>query len=65
MGQFECWKLGEIWVFAKGIETEQFKDTGFSEAQEGQEEIEHTNTLPEAVHDEVFCTAGSSCRSLV
>lgn len=50
MGQFKCWKVlktWEIWVFAKGIESEQLKDTGFSRAQKSQEEAEPFHTLPE------------------
>lgn len=50
MGQFKCWKVlktWEIWVFAKGTESEQLKDTGFSRAQKIQEEAEPFRTLPE------------------
>lgn len=34
------------------MESEQFKDTGFSKAQESQEEAEPFTTLPEAVRGE-------------
>lgn len=52
MGQFKCWnvlKTWEIWVFAKGTESEQLKDAGFSRAQKIQEEAEPFRTLPEVV----------------
>lgn len=43
--------LGGLGICQRDIETERFKDTGFSEAQERQEETGPFTTLPEAEAD--------------